>query len=402
MKKTRIIILSFLCLSLLSVRSATAQDKESETRDYRKVANERADKIVGSLQIADQVKALKVRNLIADQYSNLNQIHGARDKKIEQLKSKKASDLKIANVRRDTDGKVAKLQSTFLGSLSTELNTQQTEAVKDGMTYNTVPLTYNNYLLMLPYLSKEEQGRIWTFLTEARDHAMNGGSSKEKHAWFNKYKGKIANYLASRGYDLKNEGVEWAARRDVKANSLAITESNRIIEALALNDAAKNESVRNLIAYQYQVIEAVQNNRKRKSEENKRLGSKELIDSADEKVWLDSKAKLDKQRSMYIAKLSEFLDKEQQEIVKNEMTSNGLDKEYTKFQSLLPDLKEDHKQKVYEYLVEARDNAMNVLTNRERNQWFAKYRGRANNYLSSQGYNLREATEELEKRQKGN
>jgi len=364
------------------------------------VANERADKIVGSLQIADQVKALKVRDLIADQYSNLNQIHSARDKKIEQLKAQKASDEKIVNVRRDADSRIVKLQSTFVRSLSAELSTQQTDAVKDGMTYNTVPLTYKNYLLMLPYLSDEEQSKIWSFLTEARDHAMNGGSSKEKHAWFNKYKGKIANYLAARGYDLKNEGVEWAARRDLNATSLAITESNRIIKILAINDAGKNESVRNLIAHQYQVIENVQNYRKLKSEENKKLGSKDVIDKADEKVWLDSKAKLDKQRSLYIGKLSEFLDKEQQEIVKNEMTSNGLDKEYTKFQNLLPGLKEDHKQKVYEYLVEARDNAMNVLTNREKNQWFAKYRGRANNYLSSEGYDLRKATEELEKRQK--
>lgn len=399
MKKTRIILISFICLSLLTI-GARAQDVASQLSEYRKVANERADKIVGSLQIADQVKALKVRDLIADQYSNLNQIHSARDKKIEQLKAQKASDEKIVNVRRDADSRIVKLQSTFVRSLSAELSTQQTDAVKDGMTYNTVPLTYKNYLLMLPYLSDEEQSKIWSFLTEARDHAMNGGSSKEKHAWFNKYKGKIANYLAARGYDLKNEGVEWAARRDLNATSLAITESNRIIKILAINDAGKNESVRNLIAHQYQVIENVQNYRKLKSEENKKLGSKDVIDKADEKVWLDSKAKLDKQRSLYIGKLSEFLDKEQQEIVKNEMTSNGLDKEYTKFQNLLPGLKEDHKQKVYEYLVEARDNAMNVLTNREKNQWFAKYRGRANNYLSSEGYDLRKATEELEKRQK--
>ncbi|WP_407428427.1 DUF3826 domain-containing protein [Arcticibacter sp.] len=400
MKKKSKILLNLLCLSLLSVCFATAQDGKREISEYRKVANERAVKIMGPLQIADQVKALQVRNLIADQYSSLNKIHSGRDKKIEQLKRKKASEGKIANLRQDADRKVDKVHASFLHSLSLELNAQQIDAVKDGMTYNTVPLTYKNYLLMLPYLSGEEQSKIWNFLTEAREHAMKGGSSKEKHAWFNKYKGKIANYLAANGYDLKNEGKEWAARRDLDASSLEIAESNRIIKALALNDAAKAESVRNLIAHQYQMMEAIQHNRELKAEENKKLGSKKLTDEADEKVWHDSKAKLDTQRSLYIAKLSEFLGEEQVELVKNEMTGNGLHKEYTKFQSLLPDLKEDQKQKVYGYLVEARDNAMNVLTSRERNQWFAKYRGRANNYLSSQGYNLRQATEELEKRQK--
>ena len=56
------------------------------------------------------------------------------------------------------------------------------------------------------------------------------------------------------------------------------------------------------------------------------------------------------------------------------------------------------KKKVHDYLTEARDNAMNVLTTRGRNQWFAKFRGRANNYLAKEGYNLRKATEELERR----
>lgn len=402
MKKKINILLSFLCLSLVSVCYATAQDDNREVSEYRKLANERAAKIMGSLHIAGHAKALKVQNLIADQYTGLNKIHGERDRKLEQLKAKKKSEDKIVKVREEADRKVDQLQTSFIHSLSSELDARQLDAVKDGMTYNTVPLTYKNYLLMLPYLSEEEQAKVWNFLTEARDQAMKGGSSKEKHAWFNKYKGRIANYLASNGYDLKREGVEWAARRDLNATSLAITESNRIIKALALNDASKTESVRNLIAYQYQMIETIQKNRKLKSEENKKLGSKELTDKADEQAWLDSKAKLDSQRSLYIAKLAEFLSEEQVELVKNEMTGNGLHKEYAKFQSLLPDLKEDQKQKVYEYLVEARDNAMNVLTSRERNQWFAKYRGRANNYLSAQGYNLRKATEELEKRSNQN
>ncbi|HOB33816.1 MAG TPA: DUF3826 domain-containing protein, partial [Verrucomicrobiota bacterium] len=33
--------------------------------------------------------------------------------------------------------------------------------------------------------------------------AMDQGSSNEKHAIFNKYKGRINNYLVRAGYDLK-------------------------------------------------------------------------------------------------------------------------------------------------------------------------------------------------------
>ncbi len=56
---------------------------------------------------------------------------------------------------------------------------------------------------MLPNLTEKQKARIMTWLVEAREHAMNGGTSEEKHAWFGKYKGRINNYLSSEGYDLK-------------------------------------------------------------------------------------------------------------------------------------------------------------------------------------------------------
>jgi hypothetical protein len=41
---------------------------------------------------------------------------------------------------------------------------------------------------------------------------MDAGSSDEKHKWFGKYKGRINNYLSSRGYDLKKRSKEWEER----------------------------------------------------------------------------------------------------------------------------------------------------------------------------------------------
>ncbi|MNR53744.1 hypothetical protein D3C85_1738080 [compost metagenome] len=41
---------------------------------------------------------------------------------------------------------------------------------------------------------------------------MDGGSSKEKHAWFGKYKGRINNYLSKEGYDLTKEREGWNKR----------------------------------------------------------------------------------------------------------------------------------------------------------------------------------------------
>lgn len=379
-------------LFLNSMFAVNAQD----TKPYSEIANERAAKIVIGLAISNAAKEKKVKQMIADQYIALDKVQTATEAKI---KSNPASK---EEANKKSGAEVTKLHKSYIAKLSKELNKEQLDEVKNGMTYHTVPKTYANYLLMLPYISKEDQTFIWDNLVEARKLAMDAGSSKGKHALFNRYKGKIANYLAASGYDLKKEGVKWADRRNLKATTLEITESNRIISILNLQDKAKAESVRNLIAYQYQKLDELKKTFDQKLKENKNLQDKTQIEVADEAAWQVYKSSVDKQRDLYFEKLSGFINKDQIEIVKNEMTGNGLNEEYTKFQQLLPDMKEEHKAQVYQYLVEARENALNVLTSRERNQWFAKYRGRANNYLSKQGYNLRKATEELEKKQGAN
>jgi hypothetical protein len=49
-------------------------------------------------------------------------------------------------------------------------------------------------------------------LVQAREEAMDDGSSDEKHATFGRYKGKINNYLSKEGYDVAKESREWQAR----------------------------------------------------------------------------------------------------------------------------------------------------------------------------------------------
>ena len=69
---------------------------------------------------------------------------------------------------------------------------------------------------MLPNLTAEQKSQINTYLTEAREFAMDAESSEKKHAWFGKYKGKINNYLSAAGIDMKKAGQEWEGRRKAK------------------------------------------------------------------------------------------------------------------------------------------------------------------------------------------
>ena len=55
--------------------------------------------------------------------------------------------------------------------------------VKDGMTYGVVQVTYKRYCECCPSSHEEQQPEILANLLEAREYAMDAGSSEEKHAW---------------------------------------------------------------------------------------------------------------------------------------------------------------------------------------------------------------------------
>jgi len=58
---------------------------------------------------------------------------------------------------------------------------------------------------MIPQLSDEQKKKIFDWLVEAREYAMDAESSEKKHAWFGKYKGRINNYLSAEGIDMKKK-----------------------------------------------------------------------------------------------------------------------------------------------------------------------------------------------------
>lgn len=166
-------------------------DIKGEKKSYQMIVTERAAKIVSTLDIHDAGKSLEVQNIIAQQYVDL---HDTEEKK-------------------DTAA-VHQLHDRYLSKLSSVLTTEQVTKVKDGMTYGVLPITYNAYLQMLPQLNKQQRQQILSWLEEAREKAMDAGTSEQKHAWFGKYKGRINNYLSSAGIDMKKAEAEWKKRRN--------------------------------------------------------------------------------------------------------------------------------------------------------------------------------------------
>lgn len=194
--------------------------------EYIKVTNDRAAKIVAKLNLGNAKKEEAVTNIIAQQFRDLSKIQDTRDAQIKKVKedsslSKEKQNASIEKLKADADKSIDKLHVTYLKKLGSQLNEAKIAEVKDGMTYGVLPITVAGYNDMLPNLTKEQKEYIYNALVEAREHAMDGGSSKEKHAWFGKYKGRINNYLSKQGYDLNKESADWHKRIEEREKAKA-------------------------------------------------------------------------------------------------------------------------------------------------------------------------------------
>lgn len=192
-----------------------------EQDDYTQVITKRAQKIVDKLNL-DDAKRLAVRTIIVRQYRDLNTIHTELEQKEQSYKASLAKEdakLQSEKAYEIAQAKLAKLHGKYLKRLGKELNEEQIEQVKNEMTYNVLPITYKGYLDMLPSLTETQKAQIFSYLTEAREKAMDAGSSEAKHAWFGKYKGKINNYLSKEGVETKIARQVWEKKLKEKQQS---------------------------------------------------------------------------------------------------------------------------------------------------------------------------------------
>ena len=186
-------------LSLFTI-TANAQlvvlNEDGRDSAYVESIVNRSQKIVDGLQLDDKKTARNVRNIIANRYFLLNDIHSKFDKK----------------QQAERDAELYKHHFELASALSLYLTDEQIDAVKDGMTFGRLKRDYQATQDMIPTLTDFEKQQILIWLKEAREYAMDAADSKGKHFWFDKYRGRTNNWLSARGYDLKKERDNWMKR----------------------------------------------------------------------------------------------------------------------------------------------------------------------------------------------
>ena len=202
---------AFLLLLTATVSAQTNNDA------YTKTLTARSTKIAEKLSITDSASFHQVVAILVNQYKSLGKIYDSRDAAIKTAKEKAENDKAGFQATEqalmdNADAQLYNLHCAFIGALSGDLSPKQIDEVKDGMTYRVLEVTYGAYLAMIPNLKTNEKRQIYSWLAEAREHAIDAQSAGKKHAWFNKFKGRINNYLSKQGYNMQQERVAWAKR----------------------------------------------------------------------------------------------------------------------------------------------------------------------------------------------
>lgn len=213
-KRTIILCASVLAVSVSTFAQSVTLKSEGRDEAYVKTIMGRAEKNISALNLTGDKKQ-NVLNIVANRYFELNDIYSERDASVKFAKDSltgKAKNEAIAAANALADSKCYRSHFALPAQLGMFLTSDEVTAVKDGITMGVVKVTYDATLDMIPTLTDEEKQQILLWLEEAREFALDAESSKKKHDCFGKYKGRINNYLAKRGYDLVKEREAWYKR----------------------------------------------------------------------------------------------------------------------------------------------------------------------------------------------
>ena len=177
------------------------------------------------------------------------------------------------------------------------------------------------------------------------------------------------------------------------------TRAEKIVATLGVTDPSHEKKLVSIISDQYRNLNTIYTERDEQIKATKQKEqSKEAKESELRKIEQTTNEKIAALHTTFLSSLSSSLSPEQVTKVKDGMTYNVVTVTYDAYVDMIPTLKNEQKQQIMTWLVEAREYAMDAESSEKKHWWFGKYKGRINNYLSKEGYDINEERKEWEKR----
>jgi len=161
-----------------------------------------------------------------------------------------------------------------------------------------------------------------------------------------------------------------------------------MLDALELKDSEKKTKVHDILIAHYRSL------RDWHDANDARLKTGTETQTQEIKVSLKS------MHNKFISALSTELTPAQVDQVKDKMTYGTVTVTYDAYCEIVQNLTDAEKQKILDLLKEAREEAMDGGSHQEKAAMFKKYKGKINNYLDSQGHNVKKAYKDWGEKQK--
>lgn len=193
-------------------------------------------------------------------------------------------------------------------------------------------------------------------------------------------------------------GQVFAQTEEEKYLQVITERSDKIVVTLGIMDSVKYYQVRDILVGQYSALNSHHEQREADIKKLKEAFTGQELDDERAQYEAEKDKELRVIHRVFIDKLDELLDVSQIEGVKNGMTYGVLPLTYGAFQDMIPSLTNEQKAKILNLLMEARELAMDEPGSREKHGVFGKFKGRINNYLSAQGYDLQQEGDKWKER----
>ena len=181
-----------------------------------------------------------------------------------------------------------------------------------------------------------------------------------------------------------------AQTNDEKYTKTLTDRAKKIVKTLSISDSVVFKRLTDILVYQYKSLGKIHDGRDAaiKSAKEKAGNDKAAFQSAEKALQDDANIQLYNLHCEFIGKLAGDLNAEQIDKVKDGMVFNLIKVTYDAYTDMIPTLKPEEKRQIYCWLVEAREHAIDAQSSNKKHEIFGKYKGRINNYLSKQGYNI--------------
>lgn len=188
--------------------------------------------------------------------------------------------------------------------------------------------------------------------------------------------------------------------KDVAYTKTINTRAEKIVATLGISDSAKFNRVKNIIVGQYRGLNDIYTLRDEqiKTAKTQLNGNNDGLKTEIAKIEQQSASQIETLHPKFLSALSKELTPKQIDQVKDGLTYDVVHVTYNGYNQMILNLTEAQKKQIMDWLIEAREHAIDAESSDKKHAWFGKYKGRINNYLSAQGYDLNQAGKDWEKR----